>query len=57
MHEKNVIIKYNTEIDGASVDLGRVVACVHRDELEDGEPALLGCPEAGQQHTGAGQRD
>ena len=36
MHEKNVIFKHNTEIDGASVDPGRVVACVHRDVLKGG---------------------
>ena len=35
-----------------SVDQRRVVACVHIDELEDGELALLGRPGAGQQHTG-----
>ena len=49
MHESNVIVKYNTEIDGVSVDLGCVVACVYRDELEDGEPALLECPGAAHQ--------
>ena len=27
MHDINFIVKYNTEIDGASVEPGRVVAC------------------------------